>query len=273
MIIIDDELVQNYLAKCAKHVAIMEQGLLALELSGAEVDEELVSRLLRAAKAVKHGAELAGLATISELAHRLERALAPVTLDRVAPTPQRVTVLLSAIDTLRALLDDPGESDGADTSAIMDALTGLSTGSQPSSAPCRGADWRLRTLLVEDDFTSRLVLQTFLSRYGDCHIAVNGREAVDACRAALEDGRPYDLICMDIMMPEMDGREAVHQIRATEEARGILSTDGAKIIMTTAVTGLKEVVRCFQDLCDAYLVKPIDLGKLLAEMKLYDLAR
>ena len=76
----------------------------------------------------------------------------------------------------------------------------------------RGPDWRLRILLAEDDFTSRLLLQTFLSRYGECHIAVNGREAVAAFRLALEQGQRYDLICMDIMMPEMDGGEAVREI-------------------------------------------------------------
>ena len=273
MIIIDDERMQNCLAECARHVAIMEQSLLALELSGAQVDEELVNRLLQAAHEVKHRAELAGFATISELAHRLERALAPVRLDRAAPTPQRVTVLLRTMDTLRALLEDPAASDGADTSAILAALAGLSTGGQPSAGPRRGADWRLRTLLVEDDFTSRQMLQTFLSRYGDCHVAVNGREAVEACHTALEQGQGYDLICMDIMMPEMDGREAVRRIRGLEESRGILSTHGAKIIMTTAVNDLKEVIRCFQDLCDAYLVKPIDLAQLLGHMKLYELVK
>src|SRR5450432_3539628 len=127
----------------------------------------------------------------------------------------------------------------------------------------------MKTLIVEDDFTSRLVLQTFLSRYGECHIAVNGREAVDAFRSALERGERYDLICMDIMMPEMDGREAVRQVRAMEEARGIVLTSGAKIIMTTTVDDIKEVFRCFQELCDAYLLKPIDLAKLLSQMKSY----
>ncbi len=67
----------------------------------------------------------------------------------------------------------------------------------------------MRTLIVEDDFTSRLLLQSFLSRYGDCHIAVNGLEAVAAFRAAKEKGENYNLICMDIMMPEMDGQTAV----------------------------------------------------------------
>jgi len=129
----------------------------------------------------------------------------------------------------------------------------------------------MKTLIVEDDFTSRLVLQTFLSRYGECHIAVNGREAVDAVRSALEAGQRYDLICMDIMMPEMDGREAVKQVRALEESRGTLSTGGAKIVMTTAVNDFKEVARCFEELCDAYLVKPIDLSKLLKHIRSYQL--
>ena len=129
----------------------------------------------------------------------------------------------------------------------------------------------MKTLVVEDDFTSRLVLQTFLSRYGECHIAVNGSEAVEAFRSALETGQKYDLICMDIMMPEMDGREAFKRMRAEEESRGILSTSGVKIIMTTAVQDMKEVIRCFKELCDAYLVKPIDLSELLKHVRSYQL--
>jgi len=131
----------------------------------------------------------------------------------------------------------------------------------------------MKTLIVEDDFTSRLVLQTFLSRYGECHIAVNGWEAVEAFRSALEGGQPYDLICMDIMMPEMDGRDAVKQVRALEEAQGIRSTAGVKIIMTTAVNDVKEVMRCFSELCDAYLVKPINLSELLNQVKSYQLVQ
>jgi two-component system chemotaxis response regulator CheY len=100
---------------------------------------------------------------------------------------------------------------------------------------------------------------------------VNGKEAVEAVRLALEQGQKYDLICMDIMMPEMDGREAVRQVRVLEESRGILSSSGAKIIMTTAVEDIKEVIQCFQELCDAYLMKPIDLGQLLSLMKCYQL--
>ena len=271
MITIDDELVQSYVAACAEALAAMERDLLMLELGGAVADGELVNRLLRAAHSVKAGAGLFGLDKIGEVALRTERALAPIRLDCATATPQRVTVLLSAIDTLRDLLDVPRASNEVDILLIVAALTRLSTGAGASPKACRGADRRLRTLLAEDDFTSRLVLQTFLSRYGECHIAVNGREAVGAFRIALEHGQAYDLICMDLMMPEMDGGEAVRQIRAMEEARGILSTDGAKIIMTTAVKELKEVSHCFHDLCDSYLVKPIELAQLLRHMKAYDL--
>ena len=125
----------------------------------------------------------------------------------------------------------------------------------------------MRTLIVEDDFTSRLLLQSFLSKYGECHIAVNGLEAIAAFRCAQQDGEPYNLICMDIMMPEMDGQAAVREIRAIEEAGGTLSTHGAKIIMTTALDDVKNVVQSFKSLCDAYLFKPIDTAKLLAHIK------
>jgi two-component system chemotaxis response regulator CheY len=131
----------------------------------------------------------------------------------------------------------------------------------------------LRILLVEDDFSSRLLLQAFLSRHGECHVAVNGKEAVEAFRAAMESGLRYDLVCMDLLMPEMDGRQAVREMRAIEEARRVRSIVGAKIVMTTAVDDIKEVSRCFQELCDAYLTKPLDLGKLQNQMKAWELVK
>jgi two-component system chemotaxis response regulator CheY len=125
----------------------------------------------------------------------------------------------------------------------------------------------MKTLIVEDDFTSRLLLQSFLALYGECHIAVNGKEAVDAFRLAADCGSPYDLVCMDILMPEMDGNEAVKQVRALEEERGVLSSRGAKIVMTSAVTDPREVCESFKGLCDYYLFKPIDAGRLLGYLK------
>jgi two-component system chemotaxis response regulator CheY len=130
----------------------------------------------------------------------------------------------------------------------------------------------VKSLIVEDDFASRLVLQTFLSRFGECHIAVNGKEAVEAFQTAVKEGQRYDLICMDIMMPEMDGHTAVRLIREQEEGQGI-PAKGVKIIMTTALSGVKEVSTAYYEECDAYLVKPIDLGKVVAELSSLGLAQ
>jgi two-component system, chemotaxis family, chemotaxis protein CheY len=123
---------------------------------------------------------------------------------------------------------------------------------------------RMKVLVVEDDFTSRLLLQKLLAPYGECHIAVNGKEAVAAFGGALEAGQPYDLVCLDIMMPEKDGHEALREMRGLEEARNIVSTQGAKIIMTTALGDIKSVTSAYDEMCDGYLVKPIDKAKLIA---------
>jgi two-component system chemotaxis response regulator CheY len=125
----------------------------------------------------------------------------------------------------------------------------------------------MKTLIVEDDFTSRLLLQELLKSYGPSHVAVNGKEAVEAVRLALEAGEPYGLICLDVMMPEMDGQAALRNIRAQEEARGIVSSCGAKIVMTTALGDVKSVSAAYSGLCDAYLQKPIQKAKLLEDLR------
>jgi len=129
----------------------------------------------------------------------------------------------------------------------------------------------MKTLIVEDDFTARLTLQTFLSGYGECHIAVNGKEAVEAYRLAAAGGSRYDLICMDILLPEMDGQAAVREIRCLEEEQGVFPDGGAKIIMTTALSDMKNVMQSFKDLCDAYLVKPVNLRDLLNHLETFGL--
>ena len=79
----------------------------------------------------------------------------------------------------------------------------------------------MKYLIVEDDFAARRLLQRYLSNYGDCDIAVDGNEAVEAFRQAVDEKEPYDLICLDIMMPNMDGHEALKVIRQIESEHGI----------------------------------------------------
>lgn len=130
----------------------------------------------------------------------------------------------------------------------------------------------MRILIVEDDFASRIVLQKFLSPFGQCDITINGLEAVQAFGIALDEGNPYDLICLDIMMPEMNGQEALKEIRKIEEERGIYSKDQVKIIMMTALDTPKDVVEAYyRGGCSSYLVKPIIRKKLISLLKEYNL--
>ncbi len=129
----------------------------------------------------------------------------------------------------------------------------------------------LRTLIIEDDFISRKMLQMLMAPFGPCDIAVNGEEALRAFPAAIREGEPYHLVLLDISMPGMDGHEVLSEIRTIEESLGIQGLDRVKVIMATASSDPKDVRCAFRSECDGYLVKPIqrkDLMNLLKEMDL-----
>lgn len=127
----------------------------------------------------------------------------------------------------------------------------------------------MRVLIVEDDFVSRKLLQKILGHYGECDIAVDGKEAIEAFRLALlDEGKPYDLICMDIMMPNVDGQQALLEIRQIEKQQGIGPSGEVKVIMTTALDDPKSVVdSLYKGGASSYIVKPIDRKKLLDEVR------
>jgi two-component system chemotaxis response regulator CheY len=125
----------------------------------------------------------------------------------------------------------------------------------------------MKTLVVEDDLASRLFVQKVLSAYGEVHVAVNGHEATQAIRMSLEENSPYDLVCMDLKMPEMDGHEAIHQIKLLEREAGIPFEKEVKTIILTAFGDIKNVTTGFSAGADAYLVKPLEKAKLLEEVK------
>lgn len=116
----------------------------------------------------------------------------------------------------------------------------------------------MRILLAEDDFVTRKFMANFLSKYGECDVTVDGMEAVDAFMMALEDDEPYDLVCLDIMMPVMDGYQALMGIRNIEKERDIPADKAAKVIMTTALNDEKNVKMAFDLGCTIYSGKPID---------------
>jgi two-component system chemotaxis response regulator CheY len=129
----------------------------------------------------------------------------------------------------------------------------------------------MKSLVAEDDATNRALLKTFLSRYGQCDVAVDGKEAVRATDTALKNHQNYDLICMDLRMPEMDGQQAIREIRKHETAAGVANP--ARIIVTTAHTDSDSIAGALMGRCNSYLVKPIDIAKLRTELKSFGLIK
>lgn len=125
----------------------------------------------------------------------------------------------------------------------------------------------MKILLAEDDFVTRKFMVNFLSKYGECDVTVDGMEAVDAFMMALEDGEPYDLVCLDIMMPVMDGYQALVGIRNLEKERNISEEKAAKVIMTTALNEERNVNMAFELGCTIYSGKPIDQDRFEQALK------
>ena len=151
----------------------------------------------------------------------------------------RVTIDPGSLDDVRLVepdaLDTPGTA-VRETKAAMPAL------------PCR-------VLLVEDVRINRRLVGALMKRAGiDVEEAENGRVALEMGLQALEQDRPYDVILMDIQMPEMDGYEATRRLRAGGYTAGIVA------LTAHAFEGERE--RCFEAGCDGFLTKPIDKALL-----------
>jgi two-component system chemotaxis response regulator CheY len=125
----------------------------------------------------------------------------------------------------------------------------------------------MKILVVDDDFTCRNIMHELASSLGKSDVAVNGKEALDAFSAALKNKTPYDLIFLDIILPEMNGQEVLRKIREVEQSYGIGGLDGVKIIMTTILSDFENIKTSFIEQCEGYLIKPVTRDKLMKTLK------
>ena len=129
----------------------------------------------------------------------------------------------------------------------------------------------MRALIIDDDKANQYILKEFLAPFATSDIAQNGEEGVAVFEAALDSQLPYDLVCLDIMMPGIDGVETLRRLRTAESEREIFGLDGVKIIMISAVADTKVVVSAFRDGCEAYLIKPVQRDDLIRNLKVLKL--
>jgi two-component system chemotaxis response regulator CheY len=125
----------------------------------------------------------------------------------------------------------------------------------------------MKILIIDDDFISRNTLHAMLLPYGTCFLAADGETAVEAFASAHEEGEPYELMCVDVQMPGIDGHETLQRIRALETEMTIAEERRVKAIMVTASRDVKDVIAAKELRCDAYLVKPVEKERLLDEIR------
>ena len=124
----------------------------------------------------------------------------------------------------------------------------------------------MKILVVEDDPASQCMMQVILEPYGTIDLAETGSAAVDLFLAAVRS-EPYDLVCLDLMLPQMNGHEILQVIRTTEKNLGVAHEKRARVIITSALDDWDNIEESFQGQCEAYLVKPILKNKLLAQLR------
>lgn len=126
---IDDETLQVYVEESEEHLADIEKDLLTIEEMGADIDENLVNKVFRAAHSIKGGAGFMGLNGIKELSHKLENVLGLIREKEMTPNSEIVSVLLTGFDRLNELMENISASNDMDISSQVTALENLTNAS------------------------------------------------------------------------------------------------------------------------------------------------
>ena len=125
----------------------------------------------------------------------------------------------------------------------------------------------MKCLGIDADFDSRRLLQKILSPYATVDVATDGEEAVEAFRAAHHEKEPYNLITLDLVMPNSDGQQALREFREIEKELGIADEESVKVIVISGLDDNKELHDAFfLGNATSYMVKPIRRQMLLDEV-------
>ncbi|OGR12943.1 MAG: hypothetical protein A2277_07925 [Desulfobacterales bacterium RIFOXYA12_FULL_46_15] len=124
----------------------------------------------------------------------------------------------------------------------------------------------MKILVVDDELVSRKKMMKIVSEFGQCEGVINGKAAISSVKTALEEWKLYNLITLDISMPDISGTEVLTTIRKLEEERGLDPQEKAKILMVTAHSDIDTVKACVGK-CDGYVIKPFNKEVLTEKMK------
>ena len=124
----------------------------------------------------------------------------------------------------------------------------------------------MKILIVDDELVSRRKMAIILRELGDCRAVENGNAAVRSFTEAIENGAPYDLVTLDISLPDMDGTTVLKMIRDLEKGNAIPEDACAKVLMVTAHGDQATVMSSISAGCNDYIKKPFTLERILHKL-------
>ncbi len=283
----NDSIVTDFVEEMGELLDAVMDDVLGLE---DNFDQETINRIFRSIHSAKGNAGMLGFMSLSSFAHSVEDVFGDIRSGEREMDKATADVILACLDTIKGtinLIETTG-TDDYDFEPSRELLTSFeaaeSSSPEPESVASSPTEEEevvaeeeevvatvdespkaevLRILIVEDDLMSRMVLASFFAKYGLCHVAKDGLEAVQAVVESFENDppQPYDLICMDIMMPGMDGLQASRTIREIETGKGVSnSEDETVIVMTSALDDEETILKATYE-CGAnqYFTKPLNL--------------
>lgn len=130
-------------------------------------------------------------------------------------------------------------------------------------------DKKLKILIVEDEFISRILLKEMLSPFGECYEAADGHEALNLIERSYKSPEDYfDLVCLDIMLPGLSGHEILGRLRKIEKEIGIQGTETVKVMMVSSLGDTKNIMEAMVvGKCQAYITKPVSKGRLEEQLR------
>ena len=228
----------------------------------------LLARMNLTARKAKAACSSNSVQSINRLLDEIQHSLLLLQCKQVQAHEKLITEIIDALQTAKktVLESIPALEEHAERVAFLceqHAVDDLSNELPAHLLKPSDNKHNIRILIVEDDPSCQALLEKALKRFGKCHLSNDGLEGLASYFNATENKEPFDLICLDIMMPGCDGRRVLTRIRECEEQRNLSLQESTKIIMTTALNDPPNIFGSFRGGCEGYLTKPIDIQKLL----------
>jgi len=125
---------------------------------------------------------------------------------------------------------------------------------------------KIKTLIVEDVIIIQRLLKHILGDRAECITETNGQSAVKRFSNEYFNGVPFNLVCLDFFLPEMNGLDILSYIRSFEDEIKLKKEERTKIMMVTSVSTPKTIKQAREMGCDAYIIKPFSIDDVQNEL-------